>query len=163
MHPIDNFICIKHFIVYSLFNSEFSKTYWYLTIWIFSRISYISNFVHYFDESNSWIAWVFLCFFIILHVVQFYYTFITHMLLISLPSSPALPVLWGAGWSWLTRSLLWSCSCDLPHGHCFNYTSDFPDFWVLVCILILQHCSVHCSSCSSDTYEGIAWLPQSVI
>lgn len=51
---------------------------------IFFRVSCISNFVHYFDWSNSWIVWVFLGFSIILHVVQFDYTVIIHMLLISL-------------------------------------------------------------------------------
>lgn len=110
---------------------------------IFFRISYFSNFVHYFDWSSSWIVWVLLCFFIILHVVQFYYTFIIHMLLISLSSSPPLSVLWGAGWSfWLTRSLLWSCSYDLPHGHRFNCISYFPDFGFLFAFSFCNLCTL---------------------
>lgn len=157
MHPIDNFVCIKPFILYSLFNSEFRKTYWYLTIWFFQGklhfqfcslfwlIQFLdcmsfSRFLYYSPCCSIWL-----------------YCHYPHASNFPSPNPP-LSVLWVQGGAWLIRSLLWSCSYVLPYGHRFNCISCFPGFWVLVCILILQSLSIVPLVRQIDTYEGIAWF-----
>lgn len=124
----------------------------------FFRISYFPNFAHYFDWSSSCIVWVLLCFFIILHVVQFYYTFIIHMLLISLSSSPPLSALWvqggASGWPGVCSGPIAMISLTV-----IALTASCTFQALGSCLHSHFAISVHYSSCSSDTYEGIAWLP----